>query len=97
MTISKGLATIGGCAMGGGLIGGLLGCLIGVLLPGAYRGMFRHGEESFNSVHVGIGLGVPQGMMFGAVVGILLIAIVAWYEVRTRSGIGGDQVQSDQG
>ena len=85
MTIAKGLATVGGCSVGGGILGGLAGYLIGLCFPGAYRALFRPPPgESINPMEVGIGLGLAQGLMIGALVGILLVVIVTWYEVRTR-------------
>ena len=85
MTIKKGIATILGCGIGGAAIGGALGYAIGVLAPGAYIGMFRLPPDGeIAPTEIGLGLGIAQGLILGAVIGVLLVAIVAWYEVRTR-------------
>ncbi len=89
MTLRKGLATVIGCATGGAVVGGLLGYAIGVLTPDAYVAMFRLPlDGQINPAEIGIGLGIGQGLILGAAIGILLVAIVAWYEVRTKQNRG---------
>lgn len=85
MTIRKGLVTVAGCTFGGGAVGGLLGYAIGAFAPDAYVAMFRLPlDGQISPAEVGVGLGVGQGMILGAVIGILLVAIVTWFEVRTK-------------
>jgi len=85
MTITKGLGTVAGCTVVCGALGGLMGYLIGRFAPGAYAAFFppHHGEE-ISATEVGIGLGIPQGMLVGVAIGIIIVALVTWYEIRTR-------------
>lgn len=69
----------------GGLLGAGVGGLLGRLMPGYYKGIFADPHDpDFNAVQVGLGLGMTQGMIFGAVIGLGISAIVAWHEVRTK-------------
>lgn len=85
MTITKGLGTVAGCTAVCGALGGLMGYLIGRFAPGAYSAFFppRHGQE-IDPIQVGLGLGIPQGMLVGVAIGIIIVVIVTWYEIRTR-------------
>ena len=85
MTVTKGLGTVAGCAVVCGALGGLMGYLIGRFAPGAYAAFFpaRHGQE-IDPIQVGLGLGIPQGMLVGIAIGIIIVALVTWYEIRTR-------------
>src|SRR5436305_872301 len=76
MTIRRALTTILGSALGCGAGGALIGYLIGRFLPGAYRGLFSPVPPDFSPTDVGVGLGIPQGAFFGAIVGTVAVAIV---------------------
>lgn len=82
MTVWKGLLAVLFSTMMGGVLGGLVGYAIGSFVPSAYRTMFAPVPPDFSATAVGVGLGVPQGMMLGAVVGIAVVAISVWREVR---------------
>ncbi len=71
---------------GGGLIlGGVLGYALGVLAPGYYRTVFpRLTDSGFHPAAMGLVLGGTQGLFGGAVIGLLILAIYAWY--LTRAG-----------
>ena len=85
MTIRKAIATVLGCAIGGTALGSALGYAIGVLAPGAYIAMFHLPPNGqVDPADVGLGLGAAQGLILGAVIGILLVGIIAWYDVRTN-------------
>ena len=66
----------------------VIGCLIGVTLgqfaPAYYRAMFDRSDAAFNPTQMGIGLGVTQGAMAGAVIGLVLVALSAWFDSRRR-------------
>ena len=77
MTIPRALKTIVGCTVVGGVIGTTLGYSIGRFLPDAYRSLFEGGHDpNFAPVAVGIDLGLSQGLMLGALVGIAATLIV---------------------
>jgi hypothetical protein len=60
-------------------IGGIIGYGIGSYMPGYYRSVFENGSRAdFNPVEVGIGQGITQGVVGGAIVGLALVAIVVW-------------------
>jgi hypothetical protein len=66
-----------------GLLGGLLGWVIGAVAPDYYHTVFHipAGSE-VNTAALGFGLGVTQGAGTGLVAGLILVAVVAWYNSR---------------
>ena len=66
-----------------GLIGMGIGVLLGVVAPGYYRSVFSGGSTpEFDPVQVGLGLGLTQGVLFGGVIGLVLVAVYYWYKIR---------------
>ncbi len=59
------------------VIGGTVGGMLGLLAPGYYRQVF-HLREDVTPVELGIGLGVTQGSIWGLIIGLLIVAIIAW-------------------
>ncbi|HEY0867652.1 MAG TPA: hypothetical protein VGE01_09740 [Fimbriimonas sp.] len=56
----------------GGAVGSLIGLLLGWLAPGYYRSVLVGGREpGFDPVQSGLGLGMTQGVMVGAGLGVL--------------------------
>jgi len=83
MTITRGLSTVAGTAIACSLIGTILGYSLGTLAPGAYRALFPNGTDpAFNPAEVGLGLGCVQGLAAGAVIGLVVVTCVTWYEIR---------------
>ncbi|MBI1337579.1 MAG: hypothetical protein GC164_11520 [Phycisphaera sp.] len=83
MTVIKAIATIAGTTAGATLLGGIGGYLRGVYNPGYYRNVFYQGHHpAFDPVQVGTGLGIEQGAITGLVIGVLVVAIVAWYDLK---------------
>ena len=82
MTMRRALMTIFGCALAGGGGGAFIGFCIGQFLPAAYRSLFAPVEPGFSPTAVGIGLGIPQGLCFGAAIGVIVVMIITWYEIR---------------
>jgi hypothetical protein len=65
------------------IIGGLLGWGVGTYAPGYYRAAFVRGRDpDFDPVHVGLGCGINAGVFTGVVLGIAIVAILSWYELR---------------
>jgi hypothetical protein len=84
MAIGRAILTVAACSVLFSLLGGAAGYLLGTLIPGYYRGVFRAGDlRGFDPVQVGTGLGVSQGLMGGAVVGLILVALVAWHDAQS--------------
>src|SRR5436190_1968579 len=55
-------------------LGGVAGFALGTFAPGYYRGVFASGSDpTFKPVEVGLGLGISQGLMGGALIGVLLV------------------------
>ena len=83
MNITKALATVVGTALGFGVAGTGIGVFLGKVAPGFFRQMLPlRDPASFNPQEVGIGLGLTNGLGWGLVVGVLLVAIIAWKESR---------------
>jgi hypothetical protein len=60
-------------------LGGTMGYFIGSQMPGYYRSVFVNGDRAtFNPVEVGTGQGITQGLAGGAVIGLILVALVVW-------------------
>jgi hypothetical protein len=80
-----------GAAFSGGLIGLGIGAALGTFVPGYYRSVFSRGNDpNFDPIAVGIGQGLTQGVVFGGVIGLLLVAMFYWYRSRSL------RVASDQ-
>ncbi|MEO1525145.1 MAG: hypothetical protein AAFX06_06895 [Planctomycetota bacterium] len=78
------------CVFGTGLVGGVFGALIGAVLgslwPGYYESVFRNGDSaSFDPIAVGIGQGLTQGVVFGSLIGLALVALFYWYRSRLQT------------
>lgn len=83
------VAVVLGSAFLGSLIGLGLGSALGSLLPGYYRSVFSNGNDpNFDPVAVGIGQGVTQGLAFGGIVGVVLVALFYWYRSRLTHRLG---------
>lgn len=75
MTVRIAVVILIGSACAGILLGGGLGFGLGHLAPGYYRHLYRVGTDpDFDPVAVGIGLGVTQGLVYGLLMGGVLIA-----------------------
>lgn len=87
MTLTKALAAVIGTALLFGLAGMGIGFLIGRQAPEYFRRFFARGDETFNAEEFGFGAGLVTGLTWGIVVGVLLVAILAWKETRiARAG-----------
>lgn len=79
------LGAVFGSAFAGGLIGLCLGAALGRFSPGYYRSVFANGESpTFDPVAVGIGQGATQGIVFGAMVGLILVGMFYWSRSRSQ-------------
>lgn len=84
MTVPKAFRIIIASILGFGVFGGALGTALGVFAPGYYRSVFRAGQAvDFEPVQVGLGLGITQGVIGGALVGIAVVLAVVWFQSRT--------------
>ena len=78
------LVTVFGSASLGGLIGLGIGAALGAFNPGYYRSVFsRGGDPNFDPIAVGIGQGLTQGVVFGGIIGLILVAM--FYRHRAQS------------
>ncbi|MEQ1935981.1 MAG: hypothetical protein ABL962_19165 [Fimbriimonadaceae bacterium] len=78
MKLSTALGTTIGVTLGGGIAGALIGWLLGKFLPSYYRSVFYGGDRpDFDPVAVGIGSGVTQGPMIGALIGMGTVWILS--------------------
>lgn len=83
MTPGKALGICGISAIGGCALGALVGSLIGNLAPDYYRAVFGFKpEDNIDYAHLGLGLGVTQGLTGGVIVGVCVVAILTWQSHR---------------
>ena len=86
MMLARALVTVFVCLMLGSVLGTGVGYVVGTAFPDAIRVQFRRtGDPAVNVVQIGAGLGLIQGTMLGAGVGVVLAGILAWHDVRTRA------------
>jgi hypothetical protein len=79
-----------GSAFLGGLVGLGIGVALGSFVPGYYRSVFSNGADpNFDPVAVGIGQGLTQGVVFGGIVGLVLVAMFYWHHSRSARGTAG--------
>lgn len=68
------------------VVGGLIGAALGLVAPDYYRSLLRDGHSpDFNPLQVGIGLGVTQGLASGIAIGLGVIALLVWREMRAAA------------
>jgi len=93
MTLFKALATVVGTAFGFGIAGTGIGAFLGNFTPGFLRLFLLRDLENFKPLEIGIGLGLVNGLIWGLVIGVLVVGIVSWKETRmSRKDRGsGDQ------
>jgi len=85
MTLKKALSVIIGMTVLSGALGCLGGYLLGKFNPGYYRAVFHGGERpDFDPIAVGVGLGLSQWAAAGAVLGVVLVLVLTWYDLRCR-------------
>ena len=72
------------------IIGGFLGYVLGEFAPDYYRSVFARTDSDFNSVQVGLGLGMTQGAAAGAFMGFGLVALAAWFDSRRADRVSTD-------
>jgi hypothetical protein len=66
-----------------GVLGMLIGAALGSFMPGYYRSVFPSGDSPhFDPVAVGIGQGLTQGVVFGGIVGLILVAMFYRHQSR---------------
>ena len=89
MTVLRGFAITIASGLGFAVFGGLLGFLIGKFIPDYYRTVFRIPPGvDLDPAQAGLGLGVTQGLIGGLIIGLVIVATVAWYKSRVhRNGV----------
>jgi hypothetical protein len=92
MNVIKALATVVGTAVGFGVAGTGIGAFLGRFTPGFFRAVLPFRDpEGVDPLEMGIGLGLVNGLIWGMVIGVLIVAILCWRDVRiSQSGGGGD-------
>ncbi len=83
--LGKGLAFVGMTTMLGGLLGMLVGLLLGKFMPEYYHAVFSGAQKpGFDPVAAGVGLGITQGLMIGALCGVGLTAVICWHQRKLK-------------
>lgn len=96
MNIRKALVLVISMTLVFTTFGGLVGFWLGRFLPSYYRSVFKNGgEPHFDPIAVGLGLGISQGAMAGAILGIVALAIMVWRGRRSREANQSAAVRKD--
>jgi hypothetical protein len=83
MTFARALINVLATTLLLALLGTGAGYALARFSPGYYRSIFRSGNDAtFDPVNVGVGLGLTQGLAAGVVVGLALVALLCWRDVR---------------
>ena len=83
MNLFKALATVVGTSIGFGIVGMGIGAFLGSFTPGFFRHLFPLRDlENFQPIELGVGLGLVNGLTWGLVIGVLIVAIISWKETR---------------
>lgn len=83
MTAKTALGTVLAWGITFACVGAVLGATIGTVAPGYYRAVIRQGDApGFNPLQVGIGLGATQGLASGVAISIVVLALLAWRDMR---------------
>lgn len=83
MSITRAIVTVLISVLLLAAIGAGIGGALGHFTPGYYRQIFRNGHDpQFDPLSVGIGQGLTQGVAGGVIVGLALVALLCWREVR---------------
>ncbi len=83
MTLTRGftITMISGIAFAS--LGALAGWGLGAIAPDYYRTLLMVRPDA-SMTQIGLGLGVTQGFPVGLIIGVAIVAIVAWYNSRTQ-------------
>lgn len=83
MNILKAIVTVAGTAIGFAAFGGAVGAGLGKYAPAYYRQTFYvRDSANFEPIELGLGLGITQGLIWGICVGVLIVVILVWKEIR---------------
>jgi hypothetical protein len=105
MTLFRAFRAVTCCTIACTLVGVGLGAAMGYFAPDYYYATLpRDIRFSLDPVHIGIANGVNMGLFSGIVIGLIIVAIVTYYELRSarpveppegdsprESGISADQ------
>ena len=91
MNVLKALATVIGTAIGFGIAGTGIGAFLGRFTPSLFSILPFRAPGPVDELELGIGLGLINGLIWGMVIGILIVAILSWKEVRlAQTGKDGE-------
>lgn len=90
MTPLRGTILLASLATVGAVLGGLAGATISFIAPGYYQAVFEDRlHPTVDPIQMGIGLGAGQGAGAGLVLGVVLVAFLAWKSVRAENSEAG--------
>ena len=88
MTLARGFTTTVVSGLVGGVVGLALGYLAGKYTPDYYRITFDiQPGTSYDPIQLGMGLVATQGLVGGLIVGLGIVSVVAWFQVRTTTAL----------
>jgi hypothetical protein len=85
MTLVRAFLTVAASSAVCTLVGVGLGALMGLIAPDFYQMSFRDGLwPGIDPVQIGIGFGLNAVVFSGVVIGLVVVAIVTYYELRSQ-------------
>ena len=83
MTLKRAIAVVFGFTAFGAGAGLAAGYFLATAFPGYYGTLFARPDGSeVDTVSIGVGLGLTQGMSFGAVIGVATVFVLCWFNLR---------------
>ena len=83
MTVIRGFLITIASGAAFSVLGGAIGYAMGTFAPDYYRVVFRVPPSvQLDPAHVGLGLGITQGLAAGLFIGLVIVVAVAWYNSR---------------
>lgn len=81
----KNVGFVFACAAVCGAVGSTLGATLGAVAPQYYESVLAGASNpGFNPIAAGFGLGLSQGILAGLGVGVALVALQCWYDLKSE-------------
>lgn len=97
VTLFKAIGTVMATSIGFGVAGTGIGAILGMIAPGLFLLLPIPDVEALDPVELGMGLGLFNGVTWGLVVGVIVVAIFAWKEARLSRKAWGQSGEKPPG
>ncbi|MCA9163255.1 MAG: hypothetical protein KDA59_04090 [Planctomycetales bacterium] len=80
----KNVGFVFACAAVCAALGSVIGATLGAVAPQYYESVLAGASNpGFNPIAAGFGLGLSQGMLAGLGIGVALVALQCWYDLKS--------------